>query len=66
VLSLNPHQRYFLYQTVTDMRKGINGLNGLIREYLQQDPMSKKFIQIIDVGLDRICAVLQAAGKGYI
>jgi hypothetical protein len=48
------------------MRKGINGLNGLIREYLQQDPMSKKFIQIIDVGPDRICAVLQAAGKGDI
>jgi transposase len=54
VLSLNPHQRYFLYQTVTDMRKGINGLNGLIREYLQQDPMSGDVFIFLNKRRDRI------------
>src|SRR6266498_333956 len=40
MLSLNIHQRYFLYRCHADMRKGFDGLCGLIREHLQKDPLS--------------------------
>jgi transposase len=36
------------------MRKGINGLNGLIREYLQQDPMSGDVFIFLNKRRDRI------------
>lgn len=32
--------RYFLYRHETDMRKGFDGLSGLIRNELQKDPLS--------------------------
>lgn len=40
MLSLSIHQRYFIYRPRADMRKGFNGLCGLIREHLQKDPLS--------------------------
>jgi len=40
MLSLSVHQRYFIYRDRTDMRKGFDGLSGLIREHLQKDPLS--------------------------
>ncbi|HNA58510.1 MAG TPA: IS66 family insertion sequence element accessory protein TnpB [Chitinophagales bacterium] len=40
MLSLSNHQRYFLYRDVVDMRKGIDGLSGLVRDYLKLDPLS--------------------------
>jgi len=30
MLSLNNQQRYFLFRDVVDMRKGIDGLSGLV------------------------------------
>jgi transposase len=40
MLSLNIHQRYFIYRGQADMRKGFNGLCGLVRDHLQKDPLS--------------------------
>lgn len=40
MFSLTAQQQYFLYREVTDMRKGFNGLSGLIRNELNKDPMS--------------------------
>lgn len=34
MLSFSARQRYFLYRGPTDMRKGFNGLSGLVRRYL--------------------------------
>ena len=31
MLSFSSRQRYFLYRGATDMRKGFNGLSGLVR-----------------------------------
>mgnify|MGYP000040805554 CR=1 FL=1 len=39
MLSLTTHQQYFLYQPITDMRKGFNGLSGLVRNELGKDPL---------------------------
>ena len=40
MLSLSPSSRYFLYRHQTDMRKGFDGLSGLVREALSKDPLS--------------------------
>lgn len=40
MLSLSPSLRYFLYRRQTDMRKGFDGLSGLVRNELGQDPLS--------------------------
>jgi transposase len=39
MLSLGSGQRYFLYAKATDMRKGFDGLGGLVRNDLGRDPM---------------------------
>jgi transposase len=36
MLSFSGRQRYFLYRGPTDMRKGFNGLSGLVRQYIRQ------------------------------
>lgn len=40
MFALSSAQRYFLYRGVTDMRKGIDGLSGIVREHLGSDPLS--------------------------
>jgi transposase len=40
MLSLPPSCRYFMYRHQADMRKGFDGLSGLVRDGLQQDPLS--------------------------
>lgn len=40
MFSLSQAHRYFLYQDQTDMRKGFDGLSGLVRDGLQKDPLS--------------------------
>jgi len=40
MFNLNAHQHYYLYSESTDMRKGFNGLSGLIRNELGKDPLS--------------------------
>ena len=40
MLSLTIHCRYFLYLPVADMRKGFDGLCGLVRHELGQNPLS--------------------------
>jgi len=40
VFSLSAQQHYFLYREATDMRKGFNGLSGLVRNELGKNPLS--------------------------
>lgn len=40
MLTLSPANRYFLYQEKADMRKGVDGLSGLVRSGLKRDPLS--------------------------
>lgn len=40
MLSLSGSYRYFLYCHQADMRKGFDGLSGLVREGLSKDPLS--------------------------
>jgi transposase len=40
MLSLHPSQRYFFYDGMIDMRKGFDGLCGVVRDQFQRDPLS--------------------------
>lgn len=40
MLTVSSTCRYFLYRPVADMRKGFDGLSGLVRNELQCDPLS--------------------------
>ncbi len=40
MLSFSAAQRYFLCRDKTDMRKGVDGLSGLVRDGLKRDPLS--------------------------
>ena len=40
MLALSNARRYFLYRRPTDIRKGFNGLAGLVRNELGQDPLT--------------------------
>ena len=40
MLNLTSQTRYFLYLSITDMRKGSDGLSGLVRNELKQNPLS--------------------------
>ena len=41
MLSFSSHQRYYLYVGASDMRKGFNGLAGLVRTYIGEDLLLK-------------------------
>lgn len=40
MLFLSASHRYFLYRQQADMRKGFDGLSGLVRDGLSKDPLS--------------------------
>jgi len=40
MFALTSSHRYFLFNTPTDMRKGFDGLSGLVRGQLRQNPLS--------------------------
>ena len=54
MLSFSSHQRYFLYRGVTDMRKGFNGLSGLVRAHLNHDLLSGDVFLFLNRRRDRI------------
>lgn len=40
MLALNNAQRYYIYRGVTDIRKGFDGLSGIVRNELRENPLS--------------------------
>ena len=54
MLSFSSSQRYFLYRGVTDMRKGFNGLSGLVRQYLAHDLLSGDVFIFLNKRRDRV------------
>lgn len=39
MLTISPAYRYYLYRGIADMRKGFDGLSGLVRNELDRDPL---------------------------
>jgi transposase len=54
MLSFSPNQRFFLYRPATDMRKGFDGLSGLVRSKLKQDLLSGDVFIFVNKRRDRI------------
>jgi len=54
MLSFSSHQRYFLYRGVTDMRKGFNGLSGLVRAHISHELLSGDVFIFLNKRRDRI------------
>ena len=47
MLTLSAAYRYFLYREKTDMRKGMDGLSGLVRDGMKRDPLSGEIFHIL-------------------
>ena len=54
MLSFSSRQRYFLYRGVTDMRKGFNGLSGLVRQHIDHDLLSGDVFIFLNKRRDRV------------
>ena len=54
MLSLGPSQRYFLYRQATDMRKGFDGLSGLVLSQMEGDPLSGDVFVFVNRGRNRM------------
>lgn len=54
MLSFSSRQRYFLYRAATDMRKGFNGLSGLVRQHIGHELLSGDAFVFLNKRRDRI------------
>ena len=58
MLSLGSTHRYYLYREPTDMRKGFNGLSGIVTSELGGDPLSGDVFIFINRGRDKMKLLL--------
>lgn len=54
MFAISSRSRFYLYTAATDMRKGFDGLAGLVRRELQADPLSGDVFVFINRARDRI------------
>lgn len=62
MFSLSEQHRYFLYRTPTDMRKGFDGLSGLVRNDLKMNPLSGDVFIFINRSRNRMKLLTWEAG----
>ena len=62
MFSLNAHQSYYIYSEATDMRKGFNGLSGLVRNELEKNPMSGAVYIFLNRRRDRMKILVWESG----
>lgn len=54
MLYISSSQRYFLFRGNCDMRKGIDGLCGMVRNHLQKDPLTGDVFIFLNRSKDKI------------
>ncbi len=64
MLSIPPTVSIFLYTEPTDMRKGFDGLSGIVRSELAADPLDGSLFLFINRRRDRL-KILHFDGSGY-
>jgi transposase len=64
MLSFARGMKIFVYTQVTDMRKGFNGLSGIVRSEFQSDPTDGSLFIFINRRRDRM-KLLHFDGGGY-
>ena len=65
MLAFSSTLRYFVYSTVTDMRKGFDGLSGLVQNHLDRNPASGDVFIFINGPKSHI-KLLFWDGDGYV
>jgi transposase len=64
MLSIPPRVPIFLYTRPADLRKGFDGLSGIVRKELQADPLNGSLFLFINRRRDRI-KILHFDGTGF-
>ena len=64
MLSIPPTVSIFLYTEPTDLRKGFDGLSGIVRSELAADPLDGSLFLFINRRRDRL-KILHFDGSGY-
>ncbi len=64
MLSIPPTVSIFLYTEPTDLRKGFDGLSGIVRRELAADPLDGSLFLFINRRRDRL-KILHFDGSGY-
>jgi len=62
MFALSAHQSFHLYRHATDMRKGFNGLSGLVRNKMSKDPLDGSAYIFLNRRGDRIKILVWEAG----
>jgi transposase len=65
MFALTPRHRFYLYQDSCDMRKGFNGLSGLVRNETDADPLSGDVFVFINRSRTTM-KLLVFEGDGYL
>ena len=64
MLSIPPNMRIFMYTPPADLRKGFNGLSGLVRSAFGADPLDGSLFLFVNRRRDRL-KILHFDGSGY-
>lgn len=64
IVSFSERYRYFLYRGITDMRKGFDGLCGVVRGEFLKDPLLGDIFIFLNRGRNRI-KLLHWQGDGF-
>ncbi|GJM64662.1 IS66 family insertion sequence element accessory protein TnpB [Persicobacter diffluens] len=64
MLAIGPNDRLYLFHEPTDMRKGFDGLSGLVRNHLKENPLDGNIYIFINKSRDRI-KLLRFEGDGF-
>jgi transposase len=62
VFGLTEHHRYYIYGGIADMRKGFDGLSGLVRSEMSSDPMDGSVYLFINRRRDRLKVLVWTEG----
>lgn len=64
MLNISPDIKIYVYQPATDMRKGVNGLSGIVRSELASDPTDGNLFVFVNRRRDRM-KLLYFDGGGF-
>lgn len=62
MIGLTDHHRYYLYQGVADMRKGFDGLSGLVRHQMGRNPIDGSVYLFINRRRDKLKMLVWETG----
>jgi transposase len=65
MFALNQNNEYFLYKKSTDMRKGFDGLCGLVQNQLNENPINGKVYIFINKNRNRL-KILHWESGGFV